>query len=287
MTDEEKKPVEGAQADPKATEAAKAAPEPRDDDPGDEASPEGKTDSADKKPRKPWHEKRIGELTYNWRQAERDRDYWRELATRQPSQPQAQPAQQQTQATQKPLPAQYQSTEEYLEALADWKSEEKLSAWDRKRREEAERTEREQSTRKVFDSFSERQAKAREKFADFDEVAYSPDTPISPLMAEVITRAEMGPEIAYFLGKNPDKGLQISQMTDPHSVALALGRIEAQLAAPQPQPVTASAPKAAPTAAPPPPKTLSGSAPVQKNPEDMTTREWVTWRNAQIRKKRA
>lgn len=288
--DEEVKPAEGApKADPK--EPTAKAPEPKDNDPGDEANPEGKQgDSTEKKPRKPWHEKRIGELTYNWRQAERERDYWREFATKLAPQPQGAPAQQQAQASTKPQRANFASDEDYIEAVAEWKSEQKLSEWDRKRREEAERQENERRQQTVAKTFSEREAKARAKYEDYQEVAYSDDNPISELMAKVIYASEVGPEIAYFLGKNPDKGLQIAQMTDPHSVALALGRIEAQIeaAANPPQPVTPPAPKAAPTSAPPPPKVLSNSAPAQKRlSDDMPTAEWVRERNAQIRKKRA
>lgn len=284
-------PDEGApKADPKEP-IAKAA-EPKDNDPGNEANPEGKQgDSADKKPRKPWHEKRIGELTYNWRQAERDRDYWRELASRQAQQSQAAPAQQQAQASNKPQRAAFASDEEFFESLADWKADQKYEERERKRREETEKQEREKSTRKVHETYVEREAKAREKYDDFEEVAYNPSAPISELMADVIRRSEFGPEIAYFIGKNPDKGLQIAQMTDPHSVALALGRIEAQIetAATPSQPVAvASAPKAAPTAAPPPPKVLSSAAPTQKRLEDdMPTKEWIALRNSQVRKKRA
>jgi len=289
VSKEDEKPVEGAdKADPKDKDVKAAkpeAPEAEDKDPGDEATPGGTDDPA--KPKKPhWSQKRIDELTYSRRSAERDRDYWRELAIKNAQQP-AQPAQQQTPAANKPAPAQFTTTEDYLEALADWKSEQKLQDWDRKRRESAEKEQREQAAQKVHKTFAEREQKAREKYEDFEEVAYHL-APINEVMAEVIRRSEFGPEIAYFLGKNPDRGQQIAQMTDPHSVALAIGRIEAQLdAQANPAPAVTSTPKAAPTTAPPPPKTLSGSAPVQKSPEEMTTKEWVDWRNSQVRKKRA
>lgn len=282
---EEKKPDEGApKADPKDP-IAKAA-EPEDKDPGDEANPA--TDAQPKPGKKPWHERRIGELTYNWRQAERDRDHWRELATRQAQQPKPQSAQTQAQATTKPSASQFQTTEDYLEALAEWKSDQKLQDWDRKRREEAEKREKDERQQKAARTFSEREQKARDKYEDYQDVAYSDANPISELMAKAIYASEMGPEVAYFLGKNPDRGLQIAQMTDPSSVALAIGRIEAQIeaAASPPAPAATSAPKAAPTAAPPPPKVLSTSAPTQKKPDDMTTEEWMDWRNSQLRKKR-
>ena len=290
----EDKPVEGAvKADPKDkdTKAAKPeVPEADDKDPGDEAAPGGADDPA--KPKKPhWSQKRIDELTAHRRQAERDRDHWRELAMRGARRP-AQPAQPQAPAVNKPSASQFQTTEDYLEALADWKSDQKLQEWDRKRREQAEKQAREAQQQKVQKTFAEREQKAREKYGDdeFEQVAYHL-APINEVMAEVIRRSEFGPEIAYFLGKNPDKGQQIAAMQDAHSVALAIGRIEAQLEAqanPVAPAVVPSAPKAAPTAAPPPPKTLSGSAPVQKKLEDdLTTKEWMALRNQQVRKKRA
>jgi hypothetical protein len=286
---EEKKPEEGApKADPKEDHPKAVKPkESEDSDPGDEAAPEGDK-AADKPKKKHWAEKRFEELTYHRRQAERDRDYWRELATKQASQPQQQPAQTQAQATTKPSASQFQTTEDYLEALADWKSDQKLQDWDRKRREETEKREKEERQQKVARTFSEREQKARDKYEDYQEVAYGDDNPISELMAKAIYASEMGPDVAYYLGKNPDKALQIAQMPDPSSVALAIGRIEAQIeaAATPPAPAATSTPKAAPTAAPPPPKVLSTSAPTQKKPDDMTTAEWMDWRNSQLRKKR-
>lgn len=292
MSKDEAQPEKGAVvADPKDKEQkAKPpeAPEPEDKDPGDEAASGGNDDPA--KPKKPhWSQKRIDELTYSRRQAERERDYWREFAIRFQQQP-AQPAQQQTPAANKPTPDQFTDTPSYLEALADWKAEQKWEQKERARREETEKREREEKTQKVHKTYAEREQKAREKYEDFEEVAYHA-APINEVMAEVIRRSEFGPEIAYFLGKNPDRGQQIAQMQDAHSVALAIGRIEAQLEAqatpPAPAAVVTSAPKAAPTAAPPPPKTLSGSAPVQKNMDDMTVEEWMAERKSQIRKKRA
>jgi len=287
--DEEVKPAEGAvKADPK--EPTAKAPEPKENDPGDEAAPEG-TDAADK-PKKPnWAQRRIDELTREKHDARRERDYWRELASRGQQPQQAQAPQQQATATQKPQPNQYQTTEEYFEALADWKADQKWEARERQRREQAEKEAKQQGEQKIARTFAEREQKARDTYPDYDEVARGDGNPITELMVEAILRSEKGPDIAYFLGKNPDKALQIAQMTDSHSVALALGRIEAQIetAATPSQPVAvASAPKAAPTAAPPPPKVLSSSAPSQKRLDDsMSTAEWVKERNAQLRKKRA
>lgn len=289
---DEVQPDKGAVvADPKDKDVKAAkpdAPAPDDKDPGDEASPGGGNDAD--KPKKPhWSQKRIDELTRNWRQEQREKAQLLELLRQreQEAKPAVQP---QAQAATKPQPNQYQTTEEFLEALADWKAESKIQDWDRKRRTEAEENAKRESEQKRKQTFAEREAKARAKYEDYDLVALGDETPITELMAKVIYASDLGPEIAYFIGKNPDKGQQIAQMTDPAQVALAIGRIEAQVeaaATPPPAPEVPAAPKAAPTAAPPPPKTLSGSAPAQKNPEQMTTKEWMDWRNSQVRKKRA
>jgi hypothetical protein len=47
-------------------------------------------------------------------------------------------------------------------------------------------------------------------------------------MGEVITEMDNGPEVLYYLGKNPDIASQLSQLP-PLSAARELGRIEAKI----------------------------------------------------------
>src|SRR5689334_5427715 len=81
---------QGAEAIP-AQPAIPATPEAEVAETPVGTEPQGGT-NAPAKPKPSGVQKRLDELTRNWRQAERDRDHWREQATRnqsQPAQPQA------------------------------------------------------------------------------------------------------------------------------------------------------------------------------------------------------
>jgi len=125
---------------------------------------------------------------------------------------------------------QFESPEAYAEALAFQKAEELIA-----KREAA----KQQSA--VLESYQEREETAREKYDDFEQVAYNPKLPITNVMAETIQSSDIGPELAYYLGSNPKEADRISRMT-PLSQAKEIGRIEAKLAADPPVRRTTSAP---------------------------------------------
>jgi len=95
-------------------------------------------------------------------------------------------------------------------------------------------------------------------------------------MLEVLEESERGPEIAYHLGQNPRLAREIARLS-PLQAARELGRIEAKLA---------ERPKApAVSKAPPPAPTLAATEPaVEKDPEKMSDKEWLEWRNKQLRR---
>jgi hypothetical protein len=125
---------------------------------------------------------------------------------------------------------QFESPEAYAEALALQKAEELIA-----KREAA----KQQSA--VLESYQEREEVARDKYDDFEQVAYNPKLPITNVMAETIQSSDIGPELAYYLGSNPKEADRISRMT-PLSQAKEIGKIEAKLAAEPPVKRTTSAP---------------------------------------------
>jgi hypothetical protein len=125
---------------------------------------------------------------------------------------------------------QFESPEAYAEAMAYQKAEELLA-----KREAA----KQQSA--VLESYQEREEAARDKYDDFEQVAYNPKLPITNVMAETIQSSDIGPELAYYLGSNPKEADRISRMT-PLSQAKEIGRIEAKLASAPPIKKTTSAP---------------------------------------------
>ena len=77
-----------------------------------------------------------------------------------------------------------------------------------------------------------KRAAATAKYPDYIAVAEG-DHPVSMPMAEAIMRADNGADIAYYLGKNPEESARIAALPYFASQITEIGKISAQLAAPQ------------------------------------------------------
>jgi hypothetical protein len=154
---------------------------------------------------------------------------------------QLQQRQQPQEAPQKPKPDQFTTTEDYVEALTDWKAREVVkSQVEELRGQEKVRTQKAQAEQ-IANTYRDRVAALAVKHPDFEEVAYSPSLPITDAMAETIQQSELGAEVHYFLGKNPAEAKRIASLS-PFLQAKEIGRIEAKLASGAPLNVS-SAPK--------------------------------------------
>lgn len=188
-----------------------------------------------------------------------------------------QPEQRQT-TTQEGAPKaeQFSSYEDFLEAKAEWKAEQKVAEVLSRQAESNKRQSAQAEQSKLQQSWEKRVDEAIGIYDDFEEVALSPDVPITDTMSQAILRSEKGADVAYYLGKNREVAAQIAGM-DPLSAAIAIGRIEATLARP-------AAKKA--TGAPPPINPVGSRSAPAKDPEKMSTEEWMKWRNSQVNSKR-
>ena len=168
---------------------------------------------------------------------------------------------------------QFESPEAYAEALAYQKAEELLA-----KREAA----KQQS--QVLESYHDLEEKARDKYDDFEQVAYNPKLPITNVMAETIQSSEIGPDLAYYLGSNPKEADRISRMS-ALAQAKEIGKIEAKLASNPPVKRTTSAP------APISPVTArsSGSPAYDttdpRSTKSMTDSQWIEAERTRQRKK--
>jgi hypothetical protein len=167
----------------------------------------------------------------------------------------------------------FASPDEYADALAEQKAEELLA-----RREQA----RMQS--EIIESYHDKEEDARNKYDDFEQVAYNPKLPITDAMAQTIQASEVGPDMAYYLGSNPKEADRISRLS-PLQQAKELGKIEAKLADNPVVKKTSSAP--APIA---PITARSSGSPATdttdpRSIKSMSTSEWIeAERQRQIKK---
>lgn len=157
----------------------------------------------------------------------------------------------------------FDSTEAYVEALAERKAEELLAKREQTRAQQT-----------ALDAYHDREEQAREKYDDFEQVAYNPSLKVTNEMAQVIQASDIGPDLIYHLGSNPKEAERISRLA-PFLQAKELGRIEATLVTTPPARKTTTAP------APLSPVTARTSgAPVYdttdpRSLKTMSTSEWI------------
>jgi len=136
----------------------------------------------------------------------------------------------------------------------------------------------------ILESYQEREEQARDKYDDFEQVAYNPNLTITNVMAETIQHSDIGPDLAYYLGSNPKDAERISRLS-PYLQAKEIGKIEAKLADNPPVKKTTSAP--APIS---PVKARSNGAPSHdttdpRSTKTMTASEWIEAERARQIKK--
>lgn len=125
---------------------------------------------------------------------------------------------------------QFESVEKYAEALATQKAEQLL---------QQREIERQQSA--IIESYHEREEQARDKYEDFEAVAYNPSLKITTVMAQTIQASDVGPDVAYYLGLNPKEADRISRLS-PFLQAKEIGKLEAKVASSPPTKKPSSAP---------------------------------------------
>lgn len=202
-------------------------------------------------------QKRIDKLTREKRELEWDRNRWREQAARQT------PAQPETATPEAPKKTPTLEDFNYDESAYQTALTAHVTAEAARQVREEFRKEQEQLTQKQkHEAWEKRQAEFAAKTPDYIEKAHY--VRLSDVMADIIKDSEKGPEIAYYLGKNPDESSAIAAMSE-RQAAVALGRIEAKLdVAPAPAPV----PKPVSKAPPPPPKIEASEPAITKSWND-------------------
>jgi hypothetical protein len=167
----------------------------------------------------------------------------------------------------------FESLEEYFEARTDWKVEQRLSERDAKA-EEANAVRAEQARQADAErTWNERATKASERYADFaDVVLQNEELQISAAMGAAIMGADNGIDVAYHLGKNPQKAAQIAAL-DPVLQVYELGKLAAAL---QTKPVSK-----APQPVDPVSGGRSGSSNDLYNP-NLSTEQYIRLRNKQL-----
>lgn len=257
MQDDESLPVE-------ASEAALVVPE-------ESATPEAlesATPEATEDKKSKGVQKRIDELTANWRSEQREKEWLRQQYEM--LQKQVQPQQKQPEPVKavdgRPSIDQFEDVNDFVEAVTDWKLKQADATREATSKQEQAQREQQELVSKVNQSAE----KARLKYPDFDDVVLNNrDVPISPSTAAALVGMENGMDVAYHLGRNPAEAQRIASLPQDRQL-IEIGRLESALAQNTKKVTSAPAPVGS---------QLAGSA-GGGEPKDI--KEWMAWRNAQL-----
>lgn len=196
---------------------------------------------------------RIDELTRKVRENEREAAFWRARAEA-AEKPAAPPPE-------KPTPDKFDDYGAYVEALTEFKADEKVSkALDA--REKAAAEAKQVETRQT--TWQQRSAEAAKTIPDLGAVLQASDVPVAMHVQTELLASEFGPQIAYQLAKDPALAEKLNAMSKDE-IGRAIGRLEGAMSSAAPAAV-AEIPEAPETPDEPAPvikKTTAAPPPVK------------------------
>lgn len=208
-------------------------------------------------------QKRIDDLTFRRNQAEREAAHWKSVAE----------ARQQADI---PRPGDFNSDADYEAALLEHRIEDGVNRGLAKTAEaQADKFSREAQSA-VAEAYNHRVQEAKVRIPDFAEVVGKADVAISKALHEALVESEKGPDLAYFLAKNPAEAERLNSMS-VRQMDREIGRLEQNLGAK----AAPAAPAARTTKAPPPvsPGSPAG-APANTDPAKMNNQQYQAWMKA-------
>jgi hypothetical protein len=242
---------------------------------GDDTAPapeggERDDDSPEATEKKSRHQKRKEAMERAFREAEEARA---ELAK---AQARLQEFEQMAKSAKPPKQDDFQTYEDYQAALSGYYAMQQLDGREAARirkeqeahQQKIEQIEQRQSA-EVAQQWAAQTAEAKTRYADFEQVALSPNVPITPEMGRIIQSMDSGADVAYHLGMNTAEAARISQLP-PIYAAMELARIEARLSGPKPR---------TSTQAPDPIAPVKPKATPRKDPAKMTMAEYKAARS--------
>lgn len=207
--------------------------------------------------------------------AEQEAAYWRGMAeARGPqSQPQAVPA---PAAPAGPPVApsldSFETYDEYEKAREDYL----IAAAEHRIAQKFAQQQRVQQQQSLAQTFEQRMTEAAKADPTIVEIRNDPTLPVSQVMAQLLQRSEMAPQLLKWLNNNREDAARMVRM-DPISVAMAMGRAEAEIkATPKPAP-----PKKV-SAAPAPIQTVQATSPAEIDEDDLPMAEYYKRRTKQM-----
>ena len=230
----ENKSAQG-QAPGESTEESDASDEVSDDnaseESGDESEEQDSETKSGKKPKQNGFKKRLDKLTKRASAAQQEAEYWKAQALKQAkaeqeTQQKASAPKQDFSSKSRPKAEDFDTHEDFVEALSDWKYDQRRAEDEAKVRETKVKSEFQKRT-EAYSKQVEEFKNAHDDYADvLDDVA---DIIVSPAVHELILASEIGPQLTYELAKNREEFERINKL-NPLQAAREMGKLEARLA---------------------------------------------------------
>ena len=164
--------------------------------------------------------------------------------------------------------SQFDTLDEYVEAVAEYKLNQKTQATQSQQAQQTQAQAQAQDWVAKVD-------KVRSVAPDFDEAFNNvANIEFAPMALEAVAQHPKGAEIAYMLGKNVSEAYRIAALS-PAQQLIEIGVIAAKTNVPKPKAVSS---------APAPVKPVQGGSSNSAPPTDID--EWMKWRNDQLRQKK-
>lgn len=146
------------------------------------------------------------------------------------------------------------------------------------RQEDAQRREQERID-KTMAAYNASEKAVTADIPDYLETIRDSKVMLPEVALVAIMESTVGPRIKYHFAKNPEEAERFKGMS-PTSVVKEIGRLEMVLT-PKSAPTTAPAPVKKASEAPAPLPAGRGSSTAPKSPQEMSTAEYIKWRNDQ------
>lgn len=164
--------------------------------------------------------------------------------------------------------SQFDTLDDYVEAVAEYKLNQKTQTAQSQQAQQAQAQAQAQDWVAKVD-------KVRSVAPDFDEAFNNvANIEFAPMALEAVAQHPKGAEIAYMLGKNVSDAYRIAALS-PAQQLIEIGVIAAKTNVPKPKAVSS---------APAPVKPVQGGSSNSAPPTDID--EWMKWRNDQLRQKK-
>lgn len=245
---------------------------------GDDDDEEETKEAAKEKPKKKGgFQRRIDKLNKRLADKDSEIEHWkREALKNNATEPESdEKPEAESKANGRPNADDYETHEDYLEALTDWKADQKWKQWEAKQEESKVKAERESKVT----TYQERENEFAAKTEDYHEVLEGvADVEASPAIMQLLVESENGPELAYELAKHREEFERINEL-NPMAAAREFGKFEARVLS---KPTSEKKQEKKITKAPEPIKPVgskSGSAGKDpyKDAENMSQKEFEAW----------